>query len=106
MTTRKPIHHAGSRRKGFPIQAAAVPLGIYIAVYAAVWGLLRVLTSGDADAAVTPASAMVQSAAAAASTAPASVDESPPSDLPGQILDRTDSSRECSPVVIDSNLVD
>jgi hypothetical protein len=46
-------HDAASSRARTPIRAAAVLLGIYIAMYLAVAGIIHVLTSPDAAVACT-----------------------------------------------------
>jgi hypothetical protein len=94
VATKDTSHDAGSQRARSPIEGAAVLL-IYIAMYLAVWWILRLQTSPDAAAAIAPDSSMAPPASASASTSPAGVGESPPSDSLGQVSERTDNSREC-----------
>jgi len=50
MTTKDSNDEAGAQRIGSPIAAGLLSLGIYIAMYLAVAGVVRVLTSADAVA--------------------------------------------------------
>lgn len=52
-------HDADLNRTRSPIGAAAVLLGIYIAMYLTVWLTIRALTSPEAAAAIPPASSAV-----------------------------------------------
>lgn len=92
-------HDADSHRTRSPIGAAAVLLGIYIAMYLTVWLTIRVLSSPEAAAAIPPASSAVFAPPVTASISTASVVESPLRDSIGQATELTDDSRECSPNV-------
>ena len=108
MATNDPNHDTGSHHIRSTIQAAAVLLGINIAMFLVVTGIVyvHVLTSHDASAAIAPASSVVPPAAATASRPPLGEPESPPSDSLEQVLKRTDSSRECGPSAgIDSDCI-
>ena len=106
MATKDPSHDPDSTRS--TIRAATVLHSINIAMFLAVAVIvyLHVLTSHDASAAIAPASSMAPSAAATASSPTLEVAESPRSDSRGQVLKRTDNSRECRPsAAIDSNCI-
>ena len=64
MATSTPNDDAGSKRVKSPLRAAAELLGIYIAMYLAVGGLLRIVSSPDAVAAIAPDTSLEASAAA------------------------------------------
>jgi len=97
VATSDPSHDAGSAFIGSPIRAAAILLGIYIAMYLAVAGVVHVLAWPDAAAAVAPDFSLAPALDAVASNPPVSAGESPRRDSPGQGLERTDTSRECTP---------
>jgi hypothetical protein len=93
----------GSHRIGSRIKPTAVLLSIYIAMYLAVWGILRIEISSDATAAIAPDTSMAPSAAATLSTSQADLSESPSSDSFGQVSEPADSSSGCRPsAAIDS----
>jgi hypothetical protein len=75
VATRGSSRDTGSQRIGSPIKAKAVVLSIYIAMYLAVWLILRAMTSPDAAAAITTDISTVRSAAATLSTSQADVSE-------------------------------
>lgn len=77
MATTDPSHDAGSHRIRSPITAAAILLGIYIAMYLVVGGVVHVLASLDATAAVAPDRSMAPASAATASSPPVGVGDSP-----------------------------
>jgi hypothetical protein len=91
MATGDASHDAGSRRASTSVRAAVVLLSIYVAMYAAVWGVVRVLST-TGPAAIAPESSVASAAAAATSTSQPGVSEPSPSDSPGQVLQRTDGS--------------
>ena len=62
------LDHVESRIKG-----TAVLLGIYVAMYLAVWVILRVLTSSDATTSIAPDASMARTATATLSTSQANV---------------------------------
>lgn len=64
MAARDPNHDAGSHRLKSPLRAAAELIGIYIAMYLAVGGVLRIVDSPDAVAAIAPDTSLEASAAA------------------------------------------
>ena len=97
MATRLPDHDAGSHGIRSTIKATLFLLSIYVAVFLAVAGIVNVLASHDASAAIAPASLLAPSAANVASCPPFGVAESPPRDSPFQVLERTDNPRECRP---------
>jgi hypothetical protein len=70
VATKDTRHDGGSHRIRSPIAGAAVVLGIYIAMYLAVAGVVHVLALLDAAAAVAPDSSMAPSAAATTSSPP------------------------------------
>ena len=70
MATRNLSHGSGPHRIRSPILAAAAPLGIYIAMYLAVWLILRVLSFPDAAAVIAPDSPTTPLAAVAVSPSP------------------------------------
>ena len=76
MTTKDPSDDAGTHRIRSPIAAGAISLGIYIAMYLTVAGVVRVLTSPDAVA-VAPDSSMARASAATASNAAVGAGDSP-----------------------------
>jgi hypothetical protein len=96
MATRSSSRDTGSHRIGSQIKATAVLLGIYIAMYLAVWVILRALTSSDAAAAIAPANPMAQSVVANASNAPTAASESPSSDF-DQVSGPVDGAGGCRP---------
>ncbi len=103
MATTDLSHGADSHHISSWIQAAPIPIIIYIAAYFAAWGILHVLTSPDAAAAIAPASSMAP-VAAAASSPRFGLAESPSADSRSQVQERMVSPRECRPSVgIDSN---
>jgi hypothetical protein len=70
-------HDAGSHRTRYPIKAAAVLLGIYIATYLVVAAEIHFLASPDTATTVAPDSSTAPSAAATVSNPPVGVGESP-----------------------------
>ena len=92
-------HDADLHRTRTLIGAAAVLLGIYIAMYLTVWLTIRALTSPEAAAAIPPASSAVFAAPVTASISTARAAESPSRDSIGQTTEPTDDSRACSPNV-------
>lgn len=92
-------HDADLHRTRSPIGAAAVLLGIYIAMYLTVWLTIRALTSPEAAAAIPPASSAVFAAPVTVSISTARAAESPSRDSIGQATEPADDSRECSPDV-------
>jgi hypothetical protein len=96
-------HDADSHRARFPIKAAAVLLGIYIATYLAVAAEVHFLASPDAAAIVAADNSTAPSAAATASSPPVGAGESPLSEWLDRASEWTDTSRECAPsAAIDS----
>jgi len=79
---------------GTPFRAAAILIGIYIAMYLAAAGIVHVLS--EPNAAIASSGAMVPPAAAVA-PAPAVEEASPPRDAYGQPAESNDTSRECRP---------
>ena len=105
MATKDTNHDAASDRTRSPIEGVTV-LFIYIAIYLALWGILRVLISLDAAAAIPPDDSMAPSAAAPASPAPTGVGESLLSESPGQASEQPLHARECRPSAgIDSQCI-
>jgi len=101
-----------------PIQAAGVLLGIFVAMYLAVAGLLRVVATPDAIAAVAPHHSMTVSMPAASDSetkvlAPVSApipapetSKAPSDDSSETTTEQKDGSRECRlSLVIDSDCV-
>ena len=106
MATKDINHDADSHRARFPIKAAAVLLGIYIATYLAVAAEVHFLASPDAAAIVAPDSSIAPSAAATESRPPVGVGESPVSKQLDQASEWTDNSRACAPnTPIDSKCI-
>ncbi len=70
-------------------------LGIYVAMYLAVWLALRAMTSSDAAAAIVPASSMAQSVLGGASRDPTGMGESPSSDSSHEVSEAADSAGGC-----------
>jgi hypothetical protein len=54
VVTKSSSRDTGSDRIGSRFKATAILLGIYIAMYLAVWVILHALTSSDATAAIAP----------------------------------------------------
>ena len=102
MAAKDSSHDAASSRTRTPIRVAAVLLGIYIAMYLAVAGIIHALTSPDAAVAFVPDGSMTPSAAGSPSPSPAGVGESPPSASLGQISARPGNTSECEPRGLDS----
>ena len=112
-------HGDGSPRLRSPIQAAAVLLGIFVAMYLAVAGLLRIVTTPDAIAAVVPHHSMTVSMPAAASSSETRIstavsalipqpelNKSPSDDSPEAAIEPKEGSRQCKlSLVIDSDCV-
>ena len=65
VATKSSSRDTGSDRIGSRIKATAVLLGIYIAMYLAVWVILHALTSPEATAAIAPDASIVPIATAA-----------------------------------------
>jgi len=86
-----------------PGRAAVVLIGIYVAMYMAVAGIVRVLTVHEAVAANAQHGSMAQPMNAGPAASPAGDDESSPADTPGPAPERMDNARECDRTrVIDS----
>jgi hypothetical protein len=64
VATKSSSRDTGSDRIGSRIKATAVLLGIYIAMYLAVWVILHALTSSDATAAIAPGASIAPIATA------------------------------------------
>lgn len=94
METRDPGHDVGNERLRSPIAAAAILLGIYVAMHLAVGGVIHVLTPPDAVAAA-PDSPTARPSDATASNPAGGAAESPPDVLRGQASERTAGTREC-----------
>jgi len=77
VTTNNTGGDAGISRIKSPIAAGMVLLGIYIAMYLAVAGVIHVLTSPDAATAMAPEGSMAPASAASASNPTAAADDSP-----------------------------
>ena len=77
VTTNNTGDDAGIPRIKSPIAAGMVLLGIYIAMYLAVAGVIHVLTSPDAATAMAPEGSMAPASAASASNPTAAADDSP-----------------------------
>ena len=106
MATEDQKQDAGTHRIRSPVAAGVISLGTYIAMYLAVAGIARGMTSPDAAAAIAPNSSTAPPAAATTSASPANVGESLPSDLLGQRSEPTDNSREGRPsAAIDSKCI-
>jgi hypothetical protein len=76
VTTKDPEDDAGTGRIRSRVAAGAISLGIYIAMYLTVAGIVRVLTSTDA-AGVAPDSSTAHASAAAASNPAVGAGDSP-----------------------------
>jgi hypothetical protein len=96
METRKSGHDVGNERLRSPTAAAAILLGIYVAMHLAVGGVIHVLTPPDAVAAA-PDNPMARPSAATASNPVGGAAESPPDVLPGQASERAGGTPECRP---------
>jgi hypothetical protein len=77
-----------------PIRAAAELLGIFIAMSLAVGGILRVVNSPNAVAAIAPDTSIEATVAAAASACPEGQRESSASDSPGRASMEAENSGE------------
>jgi hypothetical protein len=76
MATEDPSDDTEPFRIGSPIRAGLTLLGIYIAMYLAVGGVVRVLTPPDAATAVASCSSMAHASATASSRPDSSGDSS------------------------------
>lgn len=85
MEAKDPKQDAGSDRMKSPTRVAVELLGIYSAMHLAVGGVIHLLSSFEALAAVAPDNSIAASAATTASTYEAGADESAGSDGPGQV---------------------
>jgi hypothetical protein len=83
--------------KGSLLKPGAVLISIYLAMYLAVWLLLRALTSSVAAASIEPPSSMSQSATDRSSVSQVGVDESSLFDLHNLVLDSMDDPPQCKP---------
>ena len=91
VTTRHPSRNVGSPRKKPPIMRAAILVAI--ATYLSIAGVIHVLTSPDATAAVARDISMSRKLAGGAPAHPVP----PRSELASQGPERTDNSRKCGP---------
>jgi hypothetical protein len=73
VATRSSSRNTGPDHVGSRIKATAVLLGIYVAMYLAVWVILRALTSSDATTPIAPDASMAPTATATLSTSQANV---------------------------------
>ena len=91
VTIKHPSRDVGSPRNKPPIMTAAILVAI--ATYLSIAGVIHVLSSPDATAAVARDISTSRMAAAGASTLPVT----PRSHLAGQGSERSDNSRKCKP---------
>ena len=73
MATKSSSRDTGPDHVGSRIKATAVLLGIYVAMYLAVWVILHALTSSDATTPIAPDASMAPTATATLSTSQANV---------------------------------
>ena len=105
METRDTRYNAGSFPKS-PVKTAAVPISIFVGLYLAAGGIVRVLDSPEATAAMVRHGSAEYSVGAPASYATAKPVERFASESAAQAPDRTDNSRECSPTeAVDSDCI-
>jgi hypothetical protein len=100
---KKTHHDDESRLTRPPGRAAVVLIGIYVAMYMTVAGIVHVLTVHEATAAYAQHGSMTQPMNAGPAASPAGDDESSPTNTPGPAPERMDNARECDRTrVIDS----
>ena len=96
MTRSATKHRAGVRRGHSSIGGAATLLGVYVAMYLAVGGIVHALTSPNAVAAMAPGSGIVVSAGEAEAPSPSAAEPALPSIAAGEDSERIESPRECN----------
>ena len=95
MKTRDTRYNAGSLPKS-PVKAAAMSISIFVGLYLAAGGIVRVLHL-ELPSAVVRNGSVAHSVASSAAYSPASSVEPLKRDFVGQSSDQIDNSRECSP---------